>query len=112
MHTNTDNTFRSERVYFTHAGAPDERVCFIVFGGATNCNTVNPKEMGKRGARLLIKSVPLSPLCLEWQRAFNFFAHLLGFDLMHLTAWNGSVDFSTHAMKPEGMFTRLLLLRI
>lgn len=89
------------RHYFTHVDNPKEKVCFSFIGGATQCNTVDPKLLGSSGS--LVKAVPFSPACLEWPRAFNFFAHLMGFDVMHITGWNGSVDFNTQAMKSEGM---------
>ncbi|KAI0788940.1 hypothetical protein BC629DRAFT_1440140 [Irpex lacteus] len=97
--SNQSNSSRSSRVYFTYGNDNDEKVCFILYGGATNCSTFNPKEMGTSG--YIVKGVPLSPTCLEWARAFNFLAHLMGFTLMHITGWNGSVDVNTHSAKAD-----------
>ncbi|KAI0086716.1 hypothetical protein BDY19DRAFT_908132 [Irpex rosettiformis] len=83
--------------YISHFQAPNERVSFIIFGGVHNSSVVEERELGR--SRNVVKTVPLSPLCLEWPRAFNFFSHVFDFTYMYVPAWDGSIGFMTRSRK-------------
>ncbi len=72
-------------------------MCGIFFGGVHKSRVTKAEELGSTGN--MAKSCPLSPTCLEWPRAFNYYGHLLEYEHMYVQAWDGSISFMTKTMK-------------
>ncbi|KAI0750579.1 hypothetical protein BC629DRAFT_1444828, partial [Irpex lacteus] len=85
------------RPFIAHIDNPAEAMCSIIFGGVHKSGVTEEHELGKTGS--LAKTAPLSPMCLEWPRGFNFFSHTFDFTYMHVPAWDGSIGFMTRTRK-------------
>lgn len=85
------------RPFIAHNDNPDEPMCSIIFGGVHKSGVTEERELGKTGS--LAKTAPLSPMCLEWPRGFNFFSHIFDFTYMYVPAWDGSIGFMTRTRK-------------
>ncbi|KAI0825911.1 hypothetical protein BC629DRAFT_1434461 [Irpex lacteus] len=87
------------RPFIAHIDHPEQRMCGIFFGGVHKSRVTKAEELGSTGN--MAKSCPLSPTCLEWPRAFNYYGHLLEYEHMYVQAWDGSISFMTKTMKKD-----------
>ncbi|KAI0793098.1 hypothetical protein BC629DRAFT_1592999 [Irpex lacteus] len=97
LHTPVGGNPFTSRPYVAHVDALHERTCAIVFGGVHKCRVVHEHELGNSGN--MAKTAPISPLCIEWPRAFNTCSHVFDFTYMHVPAWDGSIGFITRTKK-------------
>jgi hypothetical protein len=81
------------RSQYVHTSNPDKPVCFMSFGSTFNSSVSRVKSMSD--GKYMAKTVPLSPICLEWARSFSFLGHVLGFSNMYLYNSDGMVSFTS-----------------